>query len=54
MIKFSRKWEMPNSNTFDIDCISRLIHKYLKPGVISIDPFANKARLAKMTNDLKS
>lgn len=43
---------MPNSNTFDIKCINKLIHKYLKPGMKSIDPFANKSRLAKITNDL--
>lgn len=49
---FSRVWEMPNSNTFDIKCISKLIHKYLKPEMKSIDPFANKSRLAKITNDL--
>lgn len=49
---FSSVWEMPNSNTFDIKCISKLIHKYLKPEMISIDPFANKSRLAKITNDL--
>ena len=49
---FSRVWEMPNSNTFDIKCISRLIHKYHKAEMISIDPFANKNRIAKITNDL--
>ena len=49
---FSRVWEMPNANTFDIKCISRLIHKYHKQGMISLDPFANKNRIAKITNDL--
>jgi len=49
---FNRVWEMPNSNTFDIKCIRRLIHKYLKKEMVSIDPFANKCRLAKITNDL--
>lgn len=43
---------MPNSNTFDIKCISRLIHKYHKQGMDSVDPFANKNRIAKITNDL--
>lgn len=52
MIKFSRVWEMPNSNTFNIQCISRLIHRYLKPEMLSIDPFANTSKLAKITNDL--
>jgi len=49
---FSREWEMPNSNTFDIKCIKRLIHKYVKQDSESIDPFANKNRIAKITNDL--
>ena len=51
-ILFSRVWEMPNSNTFKIKCINKLIHKYLKDGMISIDPFANTSKLAKITNDL--
>ncbi len=48
----NRVWEMPNSNTFNIKCISKLIQKYLKYEMISIDPFANKSNLAKITNDL--
>ena len=51
-VLFSRVWEMPNSNTFDIKCIGKLIHKYFKPEFESIDPFANKNRIAKITNDL--
>jgi hypothetical protein len=51
-LSFSRIWEMPNSNTFSIRCISRLIHRYLKPEMLSIDPFANTSKLAKITNDL--
>lgn len=47
-----RIWEMPNSNTFDIKCIDRLIHKYYDKQMFSIDPFANKSRLATVTNDL--
>lgn len=52
MIIFNRIWEMPNSNTFEIKCINKLIHKYFKYDFESIDPFANKSRLAKITNDL--
>jgi hypothetical protein len=48
----NRKWEMPNSNTFDIKCIKELIERY-KPFIgISIDPFANSNRIAKITNDI--
>mgnify|MGYP001003829060 FL=1 len=49
---FNRVWEMPNSKTFDIKCINNLIQKYIKPEHYSIDPFANKNRIAKVTNDL--
>lgn len=43
---------MPNSNTFNIKCVSKLIHRYNKKGILSADPFANKNRIAKITNDL--
>jgi len=43
---------MPNSNTFNIKCISKLIEKYNDPNIVSIDPFANKNRIAKVTNDI--
>lgn len=42
---------MPNKNTFDIKPINELIHKYLVDGVV-IDPFANKNKVATITNDL--
>lgn len=48
----SREWSMPNKNTFDIKCINDLIHRYFKPEYKSIDPFANKNRIAAITNDL--
>jgi ubiquinone/menaquinone biosynthesis C-methylase UbiE len=51
-IIFNRVWEMPNSNTFDIRCIKRLIDKYLSTEMASIDPFANTCKIAKITNDL--
>ena len=43
---------MPNSNTFEIKPIRELIDKYTY-GLI-IDPFANKNKLANITNDLES
>lgn len=41
---------MPNSNTFDIEPIRLLIAKYAN-GVI-VDPFANKNKIATITNDI--
>lgn len=45
-----RTWAMPNKNTFDIKPIKELIEKYYHSN--SIDPFANKNRIATITNDL--
>ena len=45
-----RKWSMPNSNTFDINPIKELLEKYMFGFII--DPFANKNKLATVTNDL--
>jgi hypothetical protein len=51
-IKFSRVWAMPSKNTFDIKCVADLIARYNKEGLVSIDPFANKSRIARWTNDI--
>ena len=47
----NRKWCMPNKNTFDIKPIKEVIDKYMVTGVI-IAPFANKNKIATITNDL--
>lgn len=51
-MKITRKWAMPSGNTFDIDPIRRLILRYHPASCDSIDPFANRNRLAKITNDI--
>lgn len=52
----NREWAMPNGNTFDIKPIKKFVNKYNinvdNENFISIDPFANKNRIAKITNDL--
>ena len=51
----SKTWAMPNKNTFDIKPIKELISKWYPVSskeVLSIDPFAKKNRLARITNDL--
>lgn len=48
----NRAWAMPNKHTFDIKPIGELIQRYLKADIYSIDPFANKNRLAQICNDL--
>lgn len=50
-----RTWSMPNKNTFDIKPIKELILKYkekLPDGATIVDPFANKNKIANLTNDL--
>ena len=42
---------MPNSKTFSIRPIAKLIEKYKTGGTI-IDPFANGSRIATITNDI--
>lgn len=51
-MKISRVWEMPNRNTFDIKAIKKLVYEYVSMSEFSIDPFANKNRIAKITNDI--
>lgn len=47
----NRVWQMPNKNTFEIEPIRELINKH-NVGGITIDPFANKSKIADITNDL--
>lgn len=52
-IIINREWAMPNSNTFEIKPIKEIIHRHLLCGIV-IDPFANKNKIANITNDLDS
>lgn len=49
-MKINRVWAMPNKNTFSIPPIAQVVKKYTHGK--SIDPFANKNKYAKITNDL--
>lgn len=51
-MKIERIWAMPNKNTFDIPPIKTLLAEEMGGGPLWIDPFANRSRLAKVTNDL--
>ena len=50
IVKINRVWVMPNKNTFSIKPIKELIYRY-KGGMV-IDPFANKNKIADITNDI--
>ena len=52
-LEINRKWSMPNSNTFEIKPVKEVINKYLY-GEVIIDPFANKNKIATITNDLNT
>ena len=51
-MEIRREWAMPNKNTFSINPVKKLINKYVSPGTMSIDPFANNSEIATITNDL--
>ena len=52
-VKMSRAWAMPNKNTFDIKPIGEIIERYRPSGMLtSVDPFANKNRIADICNDI--
>lgn len=53
-IRFERIWAMPNKNTFDILPIKNLISEEVNLDKFWIDPFANKNKIASVTNDLSS
>lgn len=48
----TREWSMPNSKTFSIPPIKRLIEKYIPKGGVVVDPFANDSKYGTITNDL--
>lgn len=52
-IAIERVWAMPNKNTFEIKPIHDLIVDELTDG-LWIDPFANRNKLASVTNDLST
>ena len=51
-IKFERIWAMPNKNTFEILPIKNLISEEVGLEKLWIDPFANRNKIASITNDL--
>lgn len=51
-IKVNKVWAMPSKNTFSIKPIQKLLNRYIKPELLSIDAFANNSNIAKITNDI--
>lgn len=53
-IHIERIWSMPNKNTFEIKPIKELIEQEVNLNLLWIDPFANRNKLATITNDLNT
>lgn len=51
-IRIERIWSMPNKNTFEIPPIKALLEEEVDLSKYWIDPFANRNKLASVTNDL--
>lgn len=51
-IRIERIWSMPNKNTFEITPIKALISEEVDLHNFWIDPFANRNKIATVTNDL--
>jgi len=52
MMKVQRIWAMPNKDTFLIQPIRELVHRYVTDGKGWIDPFSGYNSPAEYTNDL--
>lgn len=51
-IRIERTWSMPNKNTFEIPPIKALLEEEVDLSKYWIDPFANRNKIASVTNDL--
>lgn len=51
-IRIERIWSMPNKNTFEITPIKALLSDEVDLSNLWIDPFANRNKIASITNDL--
>ena len=51
-IRIERIWSMPNKNTFEIASIKALLEEEVDLSRYWIDPFANRNKMASVTNDL--
>lgn len=50
----NRVWAMSNSRTFRIKPIKDLLNRYIKDGMVVVDPFANESKYGTITNDLNT
>lgn len=51
-IRIERIWSMPNKNTFEMTPIKKLLSEEVDLTKMWVDPFANRNRIASITNDL--
>lgn len=53
-MRIERIWSMPNKNTFKVSPIGQLVSEEVDRSLKWIDPFANSAKIASITNDLNT
>lgn len=51
-VTINRSWHMPDSLTFNIRPIKKLLGRYITDGMVVVDPFANGNKIGTITNDL--
>ena len=51
-IRIERIWSMPNKNTFEMTPIKKLLSEEVDLTKMWVDPFANRNKIASITNDL--
>lgn len=51
-MKINKAWCMPNSKTFRVKPIGEFVKRYVKDGMVVIDPFANDSKYGTITNDM--
>lgn len=51
-MEIRKEWCMPNSKTFRVKPIGEFVERYVKDGLVVIDPFANDSKYGTITNDM--
>lgn len=51
-MNFTREFAMPNSETFSLPPVVRLLHRWLTDCPVIVDPFARNSKWGTVTNDL--
>lgn len=50
-IDINRVFAMPNASTFQIQPISEFLYRYVRPGLVVVDPFSGSSKIGTIRND---